>query len=142
MERQDWVLLAIVFGKNPLTPAQLQKSLFLLGENFSALKESDFYSFIPYNYGPFDVAIYTDAEKLEEEKKIIREFLTERDWPKYSPTEIGREEAKSIIQEAGEEEVAFLKEAVAWTQSLSFQDLIRAIYQYFPKYKENSIFSG
>jgi len=142
MKRSDWVLLAIVLGKNALTPAQLQKSLFLLGKKFPELEKEDFYSFIAYNYGPFDVTIYSDAEILEKEGKIIRRFFPGRDWPEYSPTEEGRDAAKEIKTEAGKNKVVFLEKAVAWTQSMSFHELIRAIYSHYPEYKKNSVFGG
>src|SRR5436190_18669612 len=72
MEPKDWTLLVIsAADSRGLSPVQLQKSLFLLERRLSEeapaekLGES-FYEFVPYNYGPFDVKVYQDAEALEE----------------------------------------------------------------------------
>jgi hypothetical protein len=36
--------------------------------------------------------------------------------------------------------VAYLTAVVKWVSSLSFPDLVRAIYKKYPEYKENSVF--
>ncbi len=68
MKPQDWTLLAISAAKGRgLSPIQLQKSLFLLERRLSKEELGEqFYEFVPYNYGPFDVKIYQDAKYLDE----------------------------------------------------------------------------
>ena len=74
MEKRDWLLLALAAAKTKgLTPVQIQKSLFLFGENMSGIGGSRFYKFVPYNYGPFDKRIYSDAEALETEGLVVIE---------------------------------------------------------------------
>ena len=62
MTRQDWLLLVLAAADGkPLSPLQLQKSLFLVGYDLARLVGSDFYTFRPFDYGPFDAAVYRDA---------------------------------------------------------------------------------
>jgi len=68
MRPGGWVLLALLAAKDhSLTPVQLQKSLFLLGKRRPHDIGKAFYHFRPYDYGPFDVAVYTDTDQLVEE---------------------------------------------------------------------------
>ena len=64
IEKKEWLLLAISFSEGYLSPAQLQKSLFLLKQKKKKSVGKGFYNFIPYNYGPFCKEIYSDAESL------------------------------------------------------------------------------
>lgn len=142
MERKDWTLLAISFAKNSgLSPVQLQKSLFLLSKNMPDLVASNYYNFIPYNYGPFDQTIYFDAEKLSLEGLIVIEYSKERGWPKYYATPDGEEKAKTItVSKQENKTVEYLSIIVNWITTLSFQQLIRTIYHHYPEYKVNSVF--
>jgi hypothetical protein len=65
MQRQDWLLLVLCAAhQEGLTPVQLQKSLFLVGQELPRHVRSHFYAFFPYNYGPFDPQICRDADRL------------------------------------------------------------------------------
>jgi len=141
MRKMDWLLLVISSAKNGvLTPVQLQKSLFLIKELDSDLTGDDFYVFKPYNYGPFTAEIYRDAEALEMDGLIVISGSPSR-FREYSITKEGLCKAGEIKKELAEQAVKFVSEVVAWTQSLTFENLIRAIYTHFPQYKENSVFS-
>lgn len=64
MTRQDWLLLVLAAaGRKPLSPLQLQKSLFLVGYDLAKLVGPDFYTFRPFDYSPFDATVYRDAEE-------------------------------------------------------------------------------
>jgi hypothetical protein len=52
--RQDWLLMALAYRNGePMTPAQIQKAMFLMSAEAPALVGRFFYNFVPYNYGPF-----------------------------------------------------------------------------------------
>jgi hypothetical protein len=144
MKREDWTLLVIAAAKRPgLSPVQLQKSLFLLGEELDPAELGDsFYEFAPYNYGPFDVAVYQDAERLADEGLVAITRTAERRWALYESTGDGAAKAKSLRTEASSHAVEYLDRVVAWVQRLSFHDLVRAIYAQFPEYRANSVFQG
>ena len=59
MTSKENVLIAVVAaaGETGLDRVQLQKSMFLAGEEFGGYLPSDFYQFRPYMYGPFSQEI-------------------------------------------------------------------------------------
>ena len=71
LTRQDWLLLAL--SKSPcgaMSPVQIQKAMFLFGREAGDAVGTDFYSFQPYDYGPFDAAIYADLAAQENEPSL------------------------------------------------------------------------
>jgi len=143
MEKEQWLLLAIAAGESEgLTPVQLQKSLFLLGKSLSKkVLGKSFYKFVPYNYGPFNVTIYSDAESLG--RKGLVEIQHEgRRWPQYRVTAAGVRLARDVHNALSEEVRSHLDAVVKWTQSKSFSGLLRAIYREYPQYRQSSIFQG
>ena len=68
MATKESVLIAIVAaaGEPGLDRVQLQKSAFLVGEEFDGELPSDFYQFQPYMYGPFAQGVYADIERLSD----------------------------------------------------------------------------
>src|SRR5437867_2462708 len=91
MPRRDWVMLAIAdAGGQPITPVQLQKSLFLLGQELSDEVGNDYFRFRPYHFGPFSAAVYNDADRLEAEGLIrIDRLEPGRPWAEFSATPTG-----------------------------------------------------
>jgi uncharacterized protein YwgA len=142
MRRQDWLLLVTsAAGERGLTPVQLQKTLFLLGRNFTRQVGSDFYEFAPYNYGPFCVEIYRDAETLQA-KGLVDIRHEGRRWPEYHLTPAGQRRAAQLKKKLAKDLADYIQELVRWTQSLSFPTLVRSIYQSYPEFSENSVFQG
>lgn len=143
LNKEEWALVAISYAEEGfLSPAQLQKSLFLLKENKPSAVGKEFYKFKPYNYGPFCKDIYSDTKQLESEGLIKFTRPIGKGWAGYSLTEEGKKRVGELITEAKEEDLKYLSEIVNWVRSISFKQLLTAIYQEYPKYKINSIFSG
>jgi len=140
MEKKDWTLLAIAAGRGvPVQPIQLQKSLFLLGQERASFVPN-FYRFEAYNWGPFDKAIFEDAEKLEREGLIRIIRFQDRTWKEYLPTEEGTRKARELATVAPPKAVEYLRLALEWTRSLSFPELLSEIYKQYPSFKANSLF--
>jgi uncharacterized protein YwgA len=138
VKRQDWLLLALAAAQDKgLTPVQLQKSLFLFEKGLNRL--ANFYHFVPYNYGPFDAQIYRDADSLSQ-LGLVESRTGGRRWPQYYITAAGQGKAREAQEQLSAEVLAYVNNTVAWTQRLSFPDLVRAIYQKYPEYRANSIF--
>jgi hypothetical protein len=64
-DRTAWPLVALAHRKGQaLTPVQIQKALFVLGRELPTVVRPRFYSFKPYNYGPFG-AVYHDSKRWQ-----------------------------------------------------------------------------
>ena len=142
MNKENWNLLAISLGGDEgLTPAQLQKVLFLMGKAYPKTL-NEFYNFKPYNYGPFDKQIYLDAEALASEGLIETISKNGNTWPYYCISEKGLEFAKALADSEDQRPISYLTKIVKWAQSLTFGQLISSIYEKYPEYKVNSVFRG
>lgn len=142
MNREDWTLLVLAAAEGEfLTPAQLQKSVFLLGEEKKESVGEDFYKFTPYAFGPYCAAVYHDAEELE--RQGLAEIYPSRTgrWREYRATPDGRNRATELGAEV-HEVASFVSETVSWARQQTFQSLIREIYKKYPEYKVNSVFQG
>ena len=142
MTRQDWLLLVLAAaGRKPLSPLQLQKSLFLVGYDLAKLVGSDFYTFRPFDYGPFDATVYRDAEE-----QAAQGLVTIRSHPVtrrvFSLTMRGMTRARALEPGLPTEAARHCRYIVQWTQSQTFQELTQAIYEHFPAYAERSVLPG
>src|SRR5207248_1751684 len=66
MERHNLVLAALAAGGENASywPVQVQKLLFLIDREASALVGGPHFDFKPYDYGPFDRAVYVELDAL------------------------------------------------------------------------------
>ena len=143
MDRRLWLLLAIGLSDNGLSPVQTQKTMFLLGEEAGKyLGNEEFYTFIPYDYGPFDSAIYADVEELVGQGFLTREGIPGRSWLINRLTPQGQGLVKELQASSNSAVVAYLKSVVKWVTAQSFSGLLRAIYGKYPDYQARSVFSG
>ncbi len=141
MNKSDWTLLAIALAENAaLTPVQLQKALFLIGKTLPAVDQSGFYTFKPYNYGPFCQSIYADAEKLSVEGLVEIVAVPDQSWSNYRITEIGVAKAKALLDNLDDAQSQYLTGLVQWITELSFEQLLSFIYEKYPEYAVNSMF--
>lgn len=140
VKRADLLLkiIATANGKR-LTPVQLQKVAFLLGEKRRVAMPEDYFSFRKYDYGPFSAEVYADAEQLERDGLIAISINPRGGWREYSATAEGIEADFENIPEGV---ASFIDDTVQWAMQLSFQQLVRAVYEEFPQYRENSVFQG
>lgn len=143
MNRQDWVLLAAHAARGKaLSPVQLQKALFLLQQELPEAVGENYYDFRPYNYGPFDAHIYSDAQEQSQQGLLVIEPVPGQRWSSYSLTPAGEERAQQIAKEVNSRATEYLSALAIWMQTVSFQDLLRAVYAKYPHYAANSVFRG
>ena len=143
LTRQDWLLLAL--SKSPggtMSPVQIQKALFLFGQEVGGLIGTEFYSFEPYDYGPFDAAIYADLRRLTNEGRVRGEWSPGRSWKNYMLTGAGRKAVLTFETEADARLADFLRRIVEWVTGRSFSDLLRGVYAAHPEFAVNSVFRG
>jgi hypothetical protein len=142
MNPQDWTLLAIsAADAKGLTPVQLQKVLFLLGREMEHELGGSFYKFRPYHYGPFDRAVYDDAEKLSNQEAIDVSQRVGENWNRYVISDEGRKQAEFVKKRASNGAVEYLERVVDWALRQSFPQLVNAIYTKYPDMKVNSVFN-
>ena len=142
MKRTDWTLMALnAAGPDGLSPVQLQKTLFILSKQLPDAVGDSFYNFVPYNYGPFDRAVYEDAEELARGGQIE---ITQRDgenWNRYVITREGEVDISRAVYEH-RDAADYLERLVKWVQEQTFQGLVSAVYAKYPEMRANSVFQG
>lgn len=140
--RSDWTLLAIAAAEGrPLTPVQLQKVLFILGKKKAGRVGAGFYTFRPYNYGPFSPDIYHDADILDSMGLVdVDHGSPARSWSTYKATDKGIAKAQQLRANAPADAVKYLDALVSWARNLNFQQLVSAVYERYPEQRVNSIF--
>ncbi|MGO9266786.1 MAG: hypothetical protein ACLQBA_18210 [Candidatus Binataceae bacterium] len=142
-DRKDVLLAALALSDNrSLTPVQVQKAMFLVAAEAKHVAPRRFYVFEKYNYGPFCADIYSDLSGFEGSELVTVEQLPNRKVRSYRLTDRGVKTAAITQANLNPALIAYLRAVVEWVTSLSFPDLVRAIYRKYPEYKENSVFSG
>jgi uncharacterized protein YwgA len=143
LTRKDWTLLVIDAAKpNVLTPIQLQKSLFLLGQKMPEAVKADFYNFVPHNFGPFAKDIYGDVESLKNQGLVDEIKRGGQNWPEYRISQTGTQQAEQLRDSIPAPTRDYLDELVKWVESQSFQDLLHSVYKAYPDYATKSVFNG
>ncbi len=138
---KELLLLIISEAKlEGLTPLKLQKSVFLTKEAYPR-ELKDFYSFIPYNYGPFTPEIYKDADDLITHG-LVQRLKSQGHLERYVITKDGLEAAKKISESFPSNVHNYVTKLIKWIQPLTFQELLSSIYKHYPRYKINSVFRG
>lgn len=140
IKRADLLLKIIAAAEGePLTPAQLQKVAFLVAKKFPDDVPANYYRFQKYDYGPFCVDIYRDAESLERDGLVLITINQGGGWQEYSASyQAGAYEFDAISDRISR----YIKETVTWARSISFQELVRSIFIDYPEYRENSVFQS
>ena len=116
------------------------RNRFLIRENLPEAVGDDFYEFVPYSYGPFCAEVYQDAERLQSRNRFVH--IEQGQYKQYSVTPAGRNHATELEGDLPPETVDYVHRVVAWAKSLSFSELVQAIYQKYPDYRVNSVFQG
>ncbi|MCC6523371.1 MAG: hypothetical protein IT373_11965 [Polyangiaceae bacterium] len=139
MDRADLVLAGLATDNcAPLTPVQAQKLFFLLDQCASNL-DGPHWNFAPYDYGPFDAGVYREMESLAREGLVsirlggVRCFLA---------TDEGARRGKAALASLPADTRSYVEQLGHWVRSLTFPQLVSAIYQAFPDMRANSKFVG
>ena len=139
------VLLAILAASNgrPYSPVQIQKAVFLVTENLPHLVgEGERFKFEPYDYGPFDQAVYADADQLE--AAGLAEVIPQNGvrWSRYAASDRGVKNGEEYLKRMAPREREYIKTVATWVRSQPFESLVKSIYAQYPQMKVNSIFRG
>jgi hypothetical protein len=140
MTRQE--LIAAAFASAGLNatflPVQVQKLFFLIDREVANRIEGPYFSFAPYDYGPFDSSVYDELENM----KFVGHATIDMSgrYRRYSLTDQGFIEGSRVLSSLPEDIRQFFSDLTSWIRKLDFQQLVAAIYNKYPDMKVNSIF--
>lgn len=142
MDKNAIVLAALAPAHGAtFSPVQVQKLLFLIERNIADKVGGPYFNFQPYDYGPFDAAVYGVLDDLAAKDLVEVLDVPGRNWKRYRLTEAGQVEGGSIINSINEENIRQYIEALSsFVRKLTFPQLISAIYKAYPEMKVNSVF--
>jgi hypothetical protein len=142
MNRSDHVLAGLATaGTEPWSPVQVQKLFFLVDQRLESHLGGRAFQFEPYDYGPFDPAVYHEINELADHglATVSRPAFERRT---YALTEPGRARGEAILENQSEVVRTSIRALAAWVRALSFKQLVTAIYAEFPDMKARSVFRG
>ncbi len=140
MERKDVLLAALAATKRPFFPVHLQKALFLVDRKLPHLF-AERYSFAPYDYGPFDSDVYSDASELRVPLGLVEIGKAPgQSVRRYKPTVEGGEKGAQLLGAMEPGDAAMTRKIADLVTSMSFRDLVMSVYKSYPDMKVNSVF--
>lgn len=139
MNRGDLVLAALAAAGQSASfrPVQVQKLFFLIDQEIPTLVDGPHFDFRPYDYGPFDSEVYSELGHLKQEGLVL---VSQGYYRSYSLTQEGFEKGSAALKSLKQSARVYIQRASAWVLSLSFSQLVTAIYDAYPKMKANSVF--
>lgn len=140
LPREDIALIVLSLAEGqPFTPVQIQKALFLATDKIPDAFGSH-YDFQPYDYGPFDWQVYADIEGLERHGLAETNQQPGSRWRTYAASQQGVREGRRLAEYLDRAHREMLERIVSLVRSLSFNDLVSAIYRAYPRMRERSVF--
>ena len=152
MKKGDALLLLVnAAGDRPLSPQQIQKLAFLMGQSGISRLPDPFFEFRPAGYGPLSEEIPQEANRLAGEKLVFRVLpdgtqaasQNQPQWHEWAITPSGARRAEEIRwKELSLQEAEYLQELVRWGQSLSLRDLTVSVINAHPRMGRNALFNN
>ena len=141
MNQHDLILAAFAAGGEnaSYSPVHAQKLLFLIDPEAAHLVGGKHFNFVPYDYGPFDRAVYEGLDALAQAGLV--EVHTAGRYRKYFLTSEGYRRGAGKLDDLEEGGRSFLTKVARWIRPMNFQQIVEAIYKKYPEMKERSIFS-
>lgn len=140
MQRHEIMLAALAAGGEnaTFTPVQVQKLFFLIDREAAHAVEGPHFNFRPYDYGPFDRAVYDQLTEFAQQN-LARIQNTGR-YRVYSLSQAGFQRGAAKLEELPEPVRNYLVKVARWVRQLSFEQLVASIYNRYPEMKANSVF--
>jgi DNA-binding PadR family transcriptional regulator len=141
--REEEVLLAyLAGGPEELDPIRIMKGMFIFEQESRPewRAHRHLYEFEPYNWGPFSAEVYRHLDALVRRGLVMARSEEGKNWKYYQVTPIGRRAADEIRRRLDPEAVEYLDAVRRFTLSVSFHELLRAVYRKYPAYAVNSVF--
>lgn len=142
MTREELLLATLASTTGEFTPVQIQKALFLLDKKAASLTGGPFFSFRPYDYGPFDQSIYKDLAVLRDAELVIISGDPTSKQRAYGLTPLGRARGASILAALPTQTSGYIAQLTDFVRGLGFAQLVSSIYKEFPDMQVKSVFRG
>lgn len=142
MDRSEILLAGLAAGgeKATFTPVQVQKLFFLLDREASLLLDGPHFNFVPYDYGPFDRAVYDGLSALARDNLALVQNTGR--YRVYALSDSGFKEGSAALNGLPEPVRDYIVNVARWIRQLSFEQLVASIYNRYPEMKVNSVFRG
>ena len=139
MNRQEILLAALSAGGRGVSydPVHVQKLMFLIDREVAGDVDGPHFNFRPYDYGPFDSTVYTELERMQ---RLGLTAIVIGYYRSYGLTEEGYARGVALLETLPERARDFINRAANWVRSVSFSQLVSAIYDKYPDMKTASIF--
>jgi uncharacterized protein YwgA len=139
--RKEITLIAMAPAKGAVhTPVQMQKLIFLIDRKLSTPLSGPHFDFVAYDYGPFDRLVYDTLEELECDGHVEILKSPNLGWSKYRTTAAGQKLAEELLNALPRSVASAIERLSTFVRSLSFAQLVTAIYRAYPEMKVNSVF--
>lgn len=143
LNRKEFTLA--VMGAEPgaiYEPVQVQKMFFLLDRNIADALGGAYFDFQSYDYGPFDKSVYQELEGLAIEGIVRIEYPSDWRRKRFSLTAAGQQQGQKLFQVLERPAQNYIRKVSRFVRSLSFAELVGAIYHAYPDMKVNSVFDS
>ncbi len=139
MTKEELVLASLSPANGtPHGPVQVQKLLFLIDRNLSELIGGPYFHFAPYHYGPFDKEVYSTLDVLAGNGGV--QIDCAGGYRCYRLTVTGQQAGEKALETLPEAAGKYIRAASSLVRSLSFGQLVSAIYKAYPEMRVNSVF--
>lgn len=136
-DRQKFMLAAMSTAeRRSFQPVQVQKLFFLLEKRLGDAI-TKFFDFQPYDYGPFDHVVYHELERLQKLGLVGGQENSPR---QFSLTDVGQELGEKSLADYDAPTRERIATLTMYVLSLSFRQLVSAIYREYPEMRANSVF--
>jgi hypothetical protein len=142
MNRSEILLAGLAAGGEnaSYTPVQVQKLFFLLDREAAPSLGGPFFNFVPYDYGPFDQAVYAGIDDLA--RRNLASVQSTGRYRVYGLSQTGQAEGRRLLETMQPAARDYVVNVARWVRQLSFQQLVASIYNKYPEMKANSVFRG
>jgi len=144
--RSDWILaLLYVHNRKPIKgTVRIMKELFLFKERVKLdkkVKIGEFYTFIPYDYGPCSFQVYHDLDVLKKRGDVVALERPDKHYEVYLLTEGGEYRAYRFLKSHHSSVMKTLDQVKKEVNDLPLYGLLSYVYEKYPKYAKKSVFA-
>jgi uncharacterized protein len=140
LTRPELVLAALSPANGgPFTPVQVQKLFFLIDREIPQKTGGPHFRFVPYNYGPFDSAVYAELDS-QSQHGLVSIGYNAQGLRSFALTASGQEAGKVAMAKLEPAVSSYIGSVVNFVRGVSFAQLVSEIYSRYPEMRANSVF--